>query len=183
MKLKKLFLILFVLFLASCHQTEEKEKMVSVSADELIDDIGQYNGKVVETEGLAVHICGVKKKKLKLKTDKKQIIKVVYKDSCKSFDKKLAYKFVKVMGQAKESRISKACIDSMEKEGRLLCHIDHTPCMDSAWVEGKIKSGIADSMAMNDIAKLRKVMLETGKDYVSLVTIYADTVSVLPKKQ
>ncbi len=180
MKLKNFILIPILFILASCYQNNEKEEVVFLSADDLISQIDQYNNKNIETEGLAVHICGVKKKKLKLKTDQKQIIKVVYKDSCKTFDKNLAYKFVKVIGRAKESRISTALIDSMEKEGRLLCHIDHTPCMDSAWVEGKIKAGIADSMARKDIAKLRKVMLDTGKDYVSLVTIYADTISVLP---
>jgi len=156
-----------------------------VPADSLVAHIDKYRDARVEVEGLVVHVCGVDGKKMKLMTESGAIIKIVPRDSSDSFDESFYKKTVKVRGIAKESRIEESYVDKMEKEKALLCHIDHTPCRDSAWVSGQRESGAADSLSKRDIEKLRSTMARTGKSYVSVVTVVAERVEIVeepPKK-
>jgi hypothetical protein len=135
-------------------------------------------------EGIVVHVCGVDGRKMKLMTASGAIIKIVPRDSSGSFDTSFYKKMVKVQGIARESRIEKSYVDTMEKEKALLCHIDNTPCRDSTWVSGQRQSGAADSLSKRDIERLRSKMEQTGKSYVSVVTIVAERVEIVeePKK-
>jgi len=150
-----------------------------VSGVSLISGIEKYRDTKVEIEGYIVHICGVDGKKMKLMTDSGEIIKIIPKDSLGSFDESFYKKRVKVQGIVKESRIEKSEIDKIEKDVALLCHIDHTPCKDSAWVNNQIKKGTAENMSQQDIEKLREKMRQTGKDYISVITIVAEKVEVI----
>ena len=94
-------------------------------------------------------------------------------------------KTARVQGIAKESRIERSYVDTMEREKALLCHIDNTPCKDSTWVSGKRESGAADSLSRRDIGRLRGKMERTGKSYVSVVTVVAERAEIVeepPKK-
>ncbi|NOU20004.1 MAG: hypothetical protein HOO91_20795 [Bacteroidales bacterium] len=150
-----------------------------ISADSLIVRIDKYRNTEVEVEGLIIYVCSFNGKKLKLETKNGEIIKIVPKDTLASFDTTFYKRSVKVKGIVKESRLDKAYIDKMEKERTLLCHIDNTPCKDSAWVSRQVAAGRADRLSKRDIDKLRAIMKKKNKDYVSVVSIIAEKCEII----
>ncbi len=176
MKKNITLLILVIGFVQySCSQ----KKAEKVSIETLLNSVDEYKGKLVETEGTVIHVCGVDLQKLKLKSDDGNIIKIVPMDSTKTFDKEFNHKKLRVVGIVKESRIDRSFLDKVEKEKTLLCHVDHQPCKDLAWVNSKIESGTAEKIATSDVQKLREQMAETGKDYVLVVTIIAQDFEII----
>jgi hypothetical protein len=173
--MKKLIPLLIVtgLLIYGCGPKEVK----IVSIDTLVSEIEKYDGELVETSGLVAHVCGVDMMKLKLKSESGNIVKVVLNDTTSSFDKKLYKKQLKVVGRVFETRIMRPYIDSVAHEKSLLCHIDNSVCKDSAWVQKKVEYGVADSLSAVDVKRLRDSMNDTGKDYVSVITIIADTIT------
>jgi hypothetical protein len=176
MKNKVVLLILALGFVQYSCSNKEAEK---VSIGTLVNRIDEYQGKLVETEGTVIHVCGVDLRKLKLKSDDGLIIKVVPIDSTDFFDKNLKKKKLRITGIVKENRIERSYVDKVEKEKTLLCHVDHKPCKDLAWVNKKIESGTADKISALAIQRLRDKMAETGKDYVSVVTVMTRKVEVI----
>ncbi len=158
---------------------QSKELYTKVSIDELINKADQFKNKRVEVIGLVDHMCGVDGKKIKLKSTSGAVLKVVPNKPDESFDFNLKKQLVSVRGVVELIRIEKAYVDKMENEGTLLCHIDHSPCKDKVWVNNKIESGKDVEIVKRDIAKLRKQMTESGKDYVSYICIRADSVNIL----
>jgi hypothetical protein len=181
-RMKQTLLLLITLFCAT-YSTKIFSQNNKLQADSLIKKIEYYIDKNIETEGVIVHICGVNGQKMKLRTNNGEIIKIVPKDSLKSFDASFNKKRVKIQGIVKEFRIDKNEIDKMEKEKKLLCHIDNTPCKDSVWVNNKKKSGQADALSNQDIEKLRTMMVQTGKSYVSIITIFAEKVEIIDDEE
>ena len=169
--------------LVCCNNKNTNQDITKVVADSLIVNIDKYRDTKVETEGVIVHVCGVDGGKMKLKTESGAIIKIVPNDSLSKFDASLYKKRIKVKGFVKEFRTEKNYIDKMEKEGTLLCHIDNTPCKDSAWVKRKIESGAAEKISKRDIAKLRKRMEQTEKSYVSVITIFAKKIEIIKETE
>ncbi len=123
MKLRILIITLSMGLLVCCNSLPSNQEVTKLAADSLIINIDKYCKTKVEIEGVIVHICGVDRKKMKLKTERGAIIKIVPQDSLNSFDKSFFKKKIKVQGIVKESRIEKSYIDKMEKERTLLCHI------------------------------------------------------------
>jgi hypothetical protein len=158
--------------------------VVIVDADSIVAHIDRYKGKIVKTEGLIVHICGIDGLKMKLKTKGGAYINIVSKDTLVGFNKDFMEKKVKVQGLVKEYRIEKEYIDKMEKEKTLLCHIDYSPCKDSIWVNKQIKSGKSDTLSKNTIDKLKLKLEQSGKNYISVVSIIAEKLEIIeePKK-
>lgn len=161
MKIRLLILTITTTILVCC--SNKRQNLTKVSADELVAKIENYCDNRVETEGTIVHICGVNKKKMKLITTNGSTIKIVPQDTLACFDRSLYKKKIKVSGIVKEQRIGKKHIDKLGKEKTILCHIDHSPCTDSAWVEKKIKNGGADGISEKAINKLNTTMQETQK--------------------
>lgn len=182
MKAKILVIILLASLLVCCNGIKKNHEIAKVAADSLVVNINKYINTKVETEGIIIHICGVNGKKMKLRAESGAIIKIVPQDSLTRFDTSFYKKRVRVQGFVKESRIEIPYIDSMEREKTLLCHIDHTPCKDSAWVNRQKKAGVADSLSQKDILKLKKKMEQTQKSYVSVITIIADKYEVVEEK-
>lgn len=179
MKVKLIFIIsLLAITISGKCQISPKEYL-EVSVDNLVAKADQYENKKVEIIGLIVHMCGVDGHKMKLKSPSGEILKIVPSDLGESFDSELKNQLVCVQGVVEITRIKKAYVDKMEKEGTLLCHIDHTPCKDKAWVNNKIESGKDVEIAKKDIAKLRKIMEESGKDFISCICIRANKVEAL----
>jgi hypothetical protein len=174
MKTRILLITLLMTLLICCNSIKPNQEITEVCADSLVVNIDKYCNTKVEIEGIIIHICSVNGRKMKLKTESGAIIKIVPQDSLNSFDKSFYKKRIKVQGIVKESRIEKPYIDSMEKEKTLLCHIDNTPCKDSAWVNRQKSTGVADSLSNRDILKLRRKMEQTHKSYVSVITIIAE---------
>ncbi|MFA8434352.1 MAG: hypothetical protein ACEPOZ_07525 [Marinifilaceae bacterium] len=179
MKYRFLSIALIVILSVGCKNTKTNRTYTKVAADSLVAKIEQYCNTPVQTEGLVVHICGVSGKKMKLQSKSGAIIKIVPADSLSRFDRTYNKKRVRVQGVVKEFRTEKKYVDRIEKGGPLLCHIDHTPCKDIEWVKEKEESGVAEKILKRDIAKLRKQMQQTGKDYVSVVTIFAEKVEII----
>lgn len=171
--------ILITIFMVGYENTSLSQVFKSINADSLVLNIDKYRNTKVEVEGIVIHICGVDGKKMKLKTESGAIIKIVPKDSLDNFDNLFYKKRVKVQGIVKEYRIEKNYIDKMEKEKTLLCHIDNTPCKDSAWVNDQIKKGNSDAISKQDIDKLRSTMEQKRHDYVSVITIFSEKVEII----
>ena len=179
-KMKRLLLLfsLLLLCLLRSHCQNNDRNITQVSADSMINNVEKYFEKEIETEGIIVHVCGVDGKKMKLKTDKGEIIKIATIDSTLRFDKSYKGKTVIIQGSITESKIENNLIDSLAKDKVLLCHIDNTPCKDKEWVDYQINKGNAESISKKDIERLRAKMLQTGKDYVSVFTIIAKKIII-----
>ena len=181
MKSRILATILLITISFSCNHKKLNHKFTVVAADSIVENIDKYRETKVETEGAIIHVCRVNGKKMKLKTENGEIIKVVPKDSLDSFNTSFLKKRIKVYGLVKESHIEKPYIDKMEKERTLLCHIDHTPCKDSSWVARQESAGTTDSLSKQGILKLKRKMEQTQKSYVSVITIIAEKYEVVDK--
>ena len=172
-------IVICLLVTFSSKGQQPTELYVKVSIDEIIKKADQFENKKVEIIGLVDHMCGVDGHKMKLKASSGAVLKVVPNKPDESFDSNLKKQIVCVQGIVELIRIEKAYVDKMENEGTLLCHIDHSPCKDKAWVNNKIESGKDVEIVKRDITELRKQMLESGKDYVSYICIRADKVNIL----
>jgi len=182
MKSRILIITFLMTLLICCNDIKKKQEFAKVVADSLIVNIDKYCETKVKIEGVIVHICGVNGRKMKLKTESGAIIKIIPKDTLDSFDNSFYKKRIKVQGLVKESRIEKSYIDKMEKERTLLCHIDNTPCKDSAWVARQKSVGIADSLSNLDLLRLKRKMEQTQKNYVSVITIIAEKCEIIEDK-
>jgi len=182
MKSRILIITLLMTLLICCNSIKKNQEIAKVVADSLIVHIDKYCETKVEIEGVIIHVCGVNGRKMKLKTESGAIIKIVPQDSLDNFDNSFYKKRIKVQGLVKESRIEKPYIDKMEKERTLLCHIDNTPCKDSAWVNRQKSAGVADSLSNRDILKLKRKMEQTQKNYVSVITIIAEKCEIIEEK-
>ena len=179
MKLRILFITLGLITFIGCKEKKACQDIIKVNADSLIVDIDKYEDSLVETEGIITHVCRVEGKKMKLKTQGGKIIKIVSQDTLEHFDKSLYKKKVRVQGIVREQRLGKSYLDKIEKERILLCHIDNTPCKDSAWVNRQIKAGTADTLSKKGVAKLRKKMEKDEKNYVSVIIIIAEKIEAI----
>jgi hypothetical protein len=179
MKLYLLNLILLITLLIGCKNRNTATETITLVADTLIANIDKYVDRYVETEGTIIHVCGATWRKLKLKTESGEIIKIEPLDSTALFDESYYKNRILVRGIVHETRLDRSYIDSMEIEKTLLCHVDNTPCKDTAWIKRQIIAGRADSIANHDIEKLRKIMDAKHRDYVSVVTILADKYEII----
>lgn len=148
-------------------------KPLVLDPDSLISSIERYEGEYVEIEGLIVHFCGAGEKKLMLRTAGEKIIRIVPAGEIERFDPSLKDKRVRVRGIATETRYDESYIMRMEKGKEILCSIDHTPCIAKDWIEKQRAEGKADSMSIRTTERMRRLMDESGKDYVSVITVGA----------
>ena len=162
---------IIALFASAKHIEPEK-----VDAKNVIEHVDKYIGKLVETEGKIVHVCGVDKKKIKLMVENVGSIKIISEHADSEFDYDLNQKEVRVVGVVKEIRIKKDRIDEMEQNMNLLCSIDKEPCIDPNYAERRRQAGTLEEDSKRHINRLRETMKETGKDYISIVTIVAKSV-------
>lgn len=170
---------LIIVLLLNSSRLVQKTDYLKVDADSLIENIAFFNKRLVETQGKIIHVCGVDGKKMKILTLNKKIIRIEPSDPLVRFNDSLYGKMILVRGMVFESRIHGSVIKNYKIEKRLLCHIDYSPCKDSIWVNKKIKSGASDSISAKDIRRLENKMTETQKDYISVITIVADTYEVI----
>ena len=156
----------------------QKSEIECVDAKELIEHTEKYIGKVIETNGQIVHICGVTKKKMKLNVENVGAINIIPKDSNTVFDYNFNQKEVKVTGIVKEFRLSKEEIDDMEKNIDIPCSIDKKPCIDNVYIENKRKNGNLEQSSNKAINTMRETLKNTKKDYISVITIVAQNVEL-----
>lgn len=177
--MRKIYLLIALLqiMLLSCI-TSTNHRIKKVNADLLINNFKKYSNRNIEIEGYIIHICGVDGMKMKLRTEKGEIIKIVPFDSTLKFDKSYYHKTIRIQGKITEYKLEKHIVDSLEKEKTLLCHIDNTPCKDQKWVENQIRNGVSDSLSKKDVERLNKKMQQTGKNYISIYTIIAEKIII-----
>lgn len=173
-----IFISLFCL-LYSCKSGTNSTGTPFVSADSLKTNIENFDNKVIVTEGTIIHVCPVDGRKMKLQGTDGNIIKIILANASDKFDRELNGEKVRIEGIAREDRLPHSYVDSLETAGALLCHIDNTPCNDTAWVANKHRQGVAEEIAQTDISRLRAEMEQTGKDYISVVVIIAQKVEKL----
>ena len=155
-----------------------QSEAADVDADDLVENIELYIGQIVSIHGDVAHVCPVNGIKLKLKTMSGNYIKVVPDESL-NFDKSLNKQHIHVMGMVLEERVPRRQIMQYADKQTLLCHIDHTPCINAEWVKNVTEKGNAPKVVEKTTKKLTDIMQETGKDYVSVVKIVAASFSVV----
>ncbi|MDD4141233.1 MAG: hypothetical protein PHR20_00330 [Bacteroidales bacterium] len=159
------------ILMTNCNtRTSTVEEVAFVSADSLVVNVDDFVGKEVQTEGYISHVCGVDGMKMKLKSDNGRVMVIVPADTAR-FDPSINKKRIKVSGIVQETRLTPQYINEKEAEKAVLCHLDETPCKDTAWINGLIRSGEADTISKKCARTLRNVLTEQGKGYVSIVTI------------
>ncbi|MDR2906519.1 MAG: hypothetical protein LBU91_00820 [Bacteroidales bacterium] len=149
-----------------------------VDAKEVIEHVETYIGKTIETEGRIVHVCGVSKKKMRLYVENIGSINIITEKPNLTFDGNFNQKDIKVVGTVKEIRITSKQIDDMEQSIAIPCSIDRLACIDTAYVENKRRNGTLEKSSQQGIEQSRETMKETGKDYISIVTIVAESVDL-----
>lgn len=179
MKQSLFWIALIVIALQSCNTNIMHQTPLTVNADSLIKSVNQFENTLIQTEGTILHVCGVDRKKAKLKTPGGEIIRLDVSDSIPIFDKSLTNQKVRVQGYASEFRIYESYIDSLAKTKSLLCHVDHYPCKDVEWVNAKIEAGLAEGMLSRSIEKLKAEMNETGDNFISTVNIKPYRIDVI----
>lgn len=179
MKPLLVFLLTLIAFIESCKTNQQKPGMEKIDADSLVSNIDQYVGKMVETRGTVVHICGVSQKKMKLRSSNGQVIKIVPMDSLQYFDTSLCKKKVTIIGKVQKSQILLCDLDIKERERALLCHIDYTNCIDTAWVNNLKRLGKADSISTRQIKSLQNRIKSANIEYITVVAIVAEKWEVL----
>ena len=129
------------------------------------------SGKYIKTiEGEIIHVCPVKGQKMKLKLADQSIMKVIPKND-QPFSKEWNHRKVKIEGIVTEYRLSLKDIKTNYKAKKLLCHIDHTPCMDNKWIQNRWADGSEQSILDRDNESLNTIMGSSGKNYVTVYSI------------
>lgn len=169
--MKKLFILLGSMLLFACQPKPVSVTKV-VTADTLAMQIDKYVGQEVTVEGKIVHVCPVDGSKMKL-SNNRQIIKVIPPEGNGKFERYWNGRRIRVQGKVHEERLSSVHIDSLYRSGSLLCHIDFSPCNDTAWVATQHRQGKATQIVNHYYSFFKHEMKRTGKDYISVIVLEA----------
>lgn len=151
-----------------------------LTLEELTATIDDVVGKRVIVEGTVLHLCSVDRTKMKLKGDGDAVVRVDPVTPGQGFDEGLLKKRVRVRGVVFETRIDEARLAELEKQVAVLCHVDRQPCRSEGYIEGLRKEGKAGEVSARQIAALREKLAKSVKGYLSVVSIQAETVEILP---
>ena len=169
----KLFSLLLLCFcLLSCGNRSTRE-LQETHPDSLQNNTDLYTGQEIVLAGKVLHVCPVRGRKMKLQCSNGMIVKVSPSNPADFFERTWNGKKVRILGKVTENRISRNRVDSLETAGRLLCHIDHGECIDTAWISNMRRHGKAEESLKKAVENLRKTMENTGKEYVQVLTLTA----------
>lgn len=174
--MKTIIFIVICFLLVACKTSSVKNETPLITADSLTANIENFINRQVAVEGKIIHVCPVDGKKMKLLCDGGVILKIVSDHPGEQFEHSWNGKRIKVTGNVLETRLPRSYVDSIHNSRTLLCHIDHTPCSDTAWVSRKAQNGQTDQIVEETNDQLKKVMEKTGKEYISVVTLVANKV-------
>ena len=162
--------------------TRPTEKVAVLGVDALIAGVDAYAGSRVSVEGVVVHVCPVDGKKMKLKGDGGGTVHVENSRPEERYDAALKDKRVVVTGLVSEKRIDEAYIAGLEKEFAkelgAVCHVDKTRCKGKPDLAEEEKREKARKAFAEKMAALRQQVKESGKGYISVVTVQSDNVEV-----
>lgn len=175
--MKKLTYFLLVMLIAASCSKQSKVAMI-VSADSLATNVGE----VVCAEGTVVNICPCGGQKLKLQLADGSTLKVVPNANAGAFTNDLNEKKVKVSGELSEERLSKKYLDSLYLAQVIISEVDYTPCTDTAWINYQWREGSAEKMLASVSINLNRQMEKTGKDYISVFCIKANSIELIEEK-
>lgn len=170
--MKNIFIFLYGLLFLSC-QSGPVSNIPVIPADSLANHISQYIGKEVILEGKIIHVCPVDGSKMKFSGTNRQIVKIVPFLPGQHFESQWNGKQVRIRGVVQEIRLSRSYVDSICQAGTLLCHIDFSPCSDTAWVAAKHRQGKAEESVRHYHEFLIHEMQRTGKEYISVILLQA----------
>lgn len=177
--MKTIVFILCCCCFISCKTNPGTSSAPLISADTLSNNLDLFIGKKINIEGKIIHVCPVEGQKMKLLTDHQHILKIISSVSGKRFNRNWNSKKVRISGTVQETRLPASYIDSIERTGTLLCHIDHSPCIDNNWVAAMHKQGRAKQTCQKAVEELRKKIMQTHKNYVSVIILIADKIEEL----
>lgn len=152
-----------------------------LDADSLLSGIDRYAGRSVEIEGKIVHVCGASLKKLKLLTPGGGTVRIVAGGGIEKFSDTLKDKRVVVKGKVSEKRLNESYIESIENDRKMLCHVDYQPCLAKDWIAKQEAAGKADSSSIRATNRMRERLADSGKEYISVVTVTAESVEIVPE--
>lgn len=148
------------------------------NADSPIPYYESQLGSLLTLEGDVIHVCPVNGKKMKLRLSDGEVMRVVPIDN-KPFDlARWNKQHVRVTGKLSDLKVSREYIADNYAEKKLLCHIDHTPCIDTEWAENHWKNGSGSRILDRDNNALQMKMLQSGKDYIQVFVITAEKIEV-----
>lgn len=133
-------------------------------------------GKEITLEGEIIHVCPVEGMKMKLRLSDGEIICVLPLDDKPFIKAQWDKKKVKIYGKLKEAQLSRNTITTNFQDKKLLCHIDHTSCIDTKWVENRWKDGSAERLLDRDNENLLQKMHKTKMNHVQVFSIIANDI-------
>lgn len=135
-------------------------------------------GKTITLEGEILHVCPVEGLKMKLKLADGEIIRVVYPDNL-PIEPEWNHKEVRITGKLESMKLSRKQIDSNYQDKKLLCHIDHSPCIDKKWIDNRWKDGSAQRLLDKDNNALQLRMRNNKSNAIQVFTIVAEKVELI----
>lgn len=149
------------------------QQIIALDADTLFRNYEAYIWRSVSIEGDVVHICPVTGKKMKFKTAKGNFFKVVADGvGIERFDDTTG-KRIRITGTVFEERVSRAQIAKYAENKTLLCQVDHTPCVNTEWVNRMFENDEAIQYVESTTGRLNDIMETTRRGYVPVVGIVA----------
>lgn len=138
----------------------------------------QLNSRLT-LEGEVVHVCPIQGKKMKLKLDDGEIMKVTSTDGTPFEATQWNNKRVRITGKLGDLKLSRKEIADTYADKKLLCHIDHTPCIDTRWVNNRWQDGSGNDILQRDNEALQLKMRQTENNYIQVFTITAEKIELL----
>jgi hypothetical protein len=143
-------------------------------ADRYVHDLEPEVGKEVTLEGEIIHVCPVEGKKMKLQLAGGEIICVLPPTGDPFIKAQWDRKKVRISGLLKDARLPRKTILANYQDKKLLCHIDHSPCIDLQWINNRWEDGSAERLLNRDHEALRKKLYDTKRSYVQVFSIIAN---------
>lgn len=133
-------------------------------------------------EGEIIHVCPIRGQKIKLKLEDGEIIRVNSTDGTPFDAAQWNRKQVRITGKLSSLKLSRKEIAQNDEEKKLLCHIDHTPCIDTQWINNRWQDGSGSDILQRDNEAIQAKMRQTENSYIQVFTITAEKIELRPTK-
>ena len=157
--------------LISCTSKQKHENVPQFSTSE---NLTHYLNETVSLEGEIVHVCSADGRKMKLILSDGEVITILPEKQGELFAKNDWHnKTIQVIGKLSARTITKHELDTVFAQQHILCHIDLTPCIDTAWVNNQWENGNAEHLIETQQQELYEQMDEKTTDYIQQFSIVA----------
>ena len=152
------------------YQDEQKVKTVVLTPSNFEKNAHKYIGRKVEITGIVDHICKHGGKKMFLVDQKSNgMVKITANDNMAAFTQELVGETVKVTGVVEVLKVDENYINKMESKAEKGIKQKG----EGLHVEGENNIEHESTDQSDKIQNLRKMLEESGKDYISFFSIQA----------